>query len=425
MKNFIEFMKQGITPYHSVAAGKEMLREAGFQEVSMEDAWDFTEQREKQCGYMTSPVDGVLYAWVVEPEYRAGDAIRIGIAHTDYPCLHIKPAGMIHGAYELLDVEVYGGPILPTWLDRPLGIAGRVMVEEEGRVVARLFDSAAPVVTIPNLPIHFNREVNKGVELKRQIDMRPLAGRDLSKNWLTEYVCERLNVEACQLLDFDLYVYLYEAPVVTGVKQDLLLAPRLDNQTSCYALLAAICEKLQSDAPAAGLSLIALYDNEEVGSTTRGGADSALASMLLEKIYDGMAMDGIRLKEAILKGRCLSLDVAHALHPNHPERFDAENTGKMGDGVIIKLSSTQRYAYEAVAVAEAVQICKKQQIAMHRHVNHSDQPGGSTMGPIFASWLPMPTIDMGVPLMAMHSACELMALSDEEALVAFAKAFLE
>lgn len=431
MKEFMEFLNKAITPYHSVQVGKEMLQAVGFQELSMEEAWNLTGNGCR--GYYASPAAGVLLAFAVDANYKEGDAFRLAVAHTDYPCLHVKPAAEKNGAYSLLDVEVYGGPILNTWLDRPLGIAGRVMVEEpDGEIIAKLVKSEGAVLTIPNLPIHFNREVNKGVEIKKQVDLCPLAGMGLGEGWFTEYLAKLAETTPEQILDFDIYVYNEDQAALVGVNGDMLSSPRLDNQTSCYALLKAIsarveecnCNFIDEMTPHAGLSIIALYDNEEVGSNSRQGADSALATMLLEKIYDGMYFPGIRLKEAIMKSRCLSLDVAHALHPNHPEKYDPSNTGKFGDGVVIKLSSTQRYAYEPQIVAEAVQLCRKWDIPMHRHVNHSDQPGGSTMGPMMAAWLPMPTLDMGVPIMAMHSSRELMHKDDQKALEKFAKYFL-
>lgn len=418
MNDFLEFLKGAKTSYHSVTVAKTQLESAGFRELSMEEPWSL----KRPGAYMCAPSDSMLYAFVLGNDYEPGDAMRLAVAHTDYPCLHIKPGAEVKGS-TLLDVEVYGGPILNTWLDRPLGIAGRVYVESEGKVEKVLVDSGRGVVTIPNLPIHFNRDVNKGVELKKQIDLRPLAGCGYEEGWFANYVAELCHCKRSQLLDYDLFLYVAEAPEYVGLHEELVSAPRLDNQTSCYALLQGIIEKMKCLSPC-GLSIIALYDNEEVGSTTKQGADSALYTMLLEKIYEGLFGQMKHLKEAILKSRMISLDVAHALHPSHPERYDTENTGKLGDGVILKLSSNQRYAYDPQIVAETMLMCRDYGIPYAKHVNHSDQPGGSTMGPVLSSWLPMPTLDAGVPILAMHSARELMHRGDMEALVAFAKAFL-
>ncbi len=423
MKSFMTFLNEAVTPYHSVLLAKEMLKSAGFEELSMGEPWSFVAP--KSQAYFTSPTDGTLFAWVIPAGYQAGDAFRLAAAHTDYPCLHIKPSAEVNGEYCLLNTEVYGGPILNTWLDRPLGIAGRVMIENaDGGIRTEFIKSDRSLVTIPNLPIHFNREVNKGIELSRQVDMRPLAGTKLSEGWLQAYLAKECGVMPEQILESDLYLFQTEPACVTGWDAELISSPRLDNQTSCYALIRAVIERAKQQKEG-GLCVISLYDNEEVGSKTRQGADSALAQMLLEKLYDAFGFCTVRLHEAVMKSRCLSLDVAHALHPNHPERYDAKNTAKLSDGVVLKLSSTQKYAYEPLAVAEALRLCKAKGIPVCRHTNHSDQPGGSTMGPLMASWLPMPTIDAGVPIMAMHSARELMSWKDEEAMISFAQAFLE
>lgn len=417
MKEFIEYVREAKTPYHCVKAAKERLAEGGFRELRMEEPWKL-----ESGAYMCSPADSMLYAFVIGSGYKQGDAMRLAVAHTDYPCLHIKPAAEVKGSC-LLDVEVYGGPILNTWLDRPLGVAGRVYVDNEGKVEKRLVDSERAVATIPNLPIHFNKDVNKGVELKKQIDLRPLAGAGYEEGWFEEYVAELSYCKPEKLLDFDLYLYLTEQPETIGLNGELLSSPRLDNQTSCYALISALNARASEYNPN-GLYAIALYDNEEVGSMTKQGADSTLFSMLLEKLYEGLFGDTSLLKEAIVKSRMLSLDVAHALHPNHPEKYDAANTGKLGEGVIMKLSSTQRYAYDPQIVAEAVLACRENEIPFVKHVNHSDQHGGSTMGPVLSAWLPMPTMDVGVPILAMHSARELMHVADMNALIAFASIFL-
>ncbi len=426
--DFLDYLNRAITPYHAVDTCREALERAGFVELSMGEEWDLgaVMARTGVAGFYTMPTDGMMYAWVVGNAYDAGEAFRLAIAHTDYPCLHVKPMGEMNSAYSLLDCEVYGGPILNTWLDRPLGIAGRAVIDSEDGVTVSLFQSETPVAVIPNLPIHFNRDVNKGVELKKSVDLRPLVGggaEAMTAGWLRKFVAEQVGVGPDDILDVDAYLYNAAEASICGLNNDLLVSGRIDNQSSCYALLKGILNARTSRN--VGLSIIGLFDNEEVGSNTRQGADSTLTSMLLEKIYDGLSMEQMRLREAIVKSRLLSLDVAHALHPNHPEKFDSDNSGKLGQGVVMKLSSTQRYAYEPVMVGEAVKLCRDNRIPYCQHVNHSDQPGGSTMGPIMAARLPMPAMDMGVPILAMHSASETMNLKDEQALVDFAKCFLE
>lgn len=409
------FIKKNVTSCHLTETLTKILSEEGFTMLSMGEPWKL------QAGaYMSAPSDSLLFAWVIGEDYNAGDAMRIGVAHTDYPTFHIKPAAEIQSDYCLLDTEAYGGAILPSWFDRPLGVAGRVFYRDGERCAMRLVDSIVPVVTIPNQAIHYNRDVNKGVEVKKQLDMRPLAGTKTRPGWFRSYVSSLADCEEEDLLDYDLWLYNSDEPETVGIAQDMISSPRLDNQTSCYALSEALCE---AAVKRKGLVLAAFYDNEEIGSQTKQGADSALLKMLLEKIYDGLAMAPVRLSEAVMKSRMISCDVAHAMHPNHPERFDAANSAVFGDGIVLKMSVNQRYTYEASMISEMELLCRKYAIPYKKHVNHSDMPGGSTMGPLVSSWLPMPTLDVGVPIMAMHSARELMAKQDMEAFTAFAKAF--
>ncbi len=413
-----EFLKESVSPYHCVDVTRRRLEEEGFVRLDFAEAWKLT-----AGAYYVTPSETMLFAFVIGGDYTPGAAMRLAIAHTDWPCLHLKPRAEFAGHYNRLDAEVYGGPILNTWLDRPLGLAGRVCIEKNGSVETQLFDSETPVITIPNLPVHFNSDVNRGVELKKQVDMCPIGGVGREEGWLARYVAEGCYCAPEHLLDLDLYVYNADAPTAVGIDGELLLSPRLDNLTSCYALLQGILARNASET-SGGLSIIGLYDNEEIGSQTKQGADSVLFSMLLEKIYEGRFGSATLYKEAIAKSRLLSLDVAHALHPNHPERYDVVNTGSLGDGMIMKLSSNQRYAYDGEIVAEAVLLCREHGISFAKHMNHSDQGGGSTMGPAASAWLPMPTLDAGVPILAMHSACELMYAEDQAALERFAEVFL-
>ena len=432
--DFISFLNRAVTPYHSVSVLQEKLREQGFTELSMGEEWDLCGlvRREGTAGFFTSPTEGLLFAFTVGSGYTAGSGFKLAAAHTDYPCLHVKPSGEINGSYALLDTEVYGGPILNTWLDRPLGLAGRAVINTADGISVKLFSSGSAIAVIPNLPIHFNREVNKGVELKKQLDLRPLTGGGalpLSPGWLKKTVAELISVSEGwdvppeEILDIDAYLYNAAKAETAGLHGELLCSGRLDNQTSCYALLKGILAAKENEND--GLAVTMWFDNEEIGNTTQKGADSALPSMLLEKIYDGLAMEPVRLREAIVNSRLLSLDVAHALHPNHPEKFDTENSGALGSGVILKMSANQRYSYDPLAIGEAIRLCGEYSIPYKRHVNHSDIAGGSTMGPVLSSRLPMPALDMGVPILAMHSASETMQLSDETALVEFTTHFLE
>ena len=416
ISEFQEYIRKAVTPFHSVEAGISLLRQAGFEELTMTAPFNLCPKGK----YFVKPYDTMLFAFTIGEGEMGAQALHIAAAHTDYPCLHLKPtAELAANGYLRLNTEVYGGPILNTWLDRPLSLAGRVALRSENtyKPELRLYNADRPLLTIPNLAVHMNRKVNEGVELKKQSDLLPLFGlhekEGQDAQYLLSFLAGELQCKKEDILDFDLYVYNAEEGVRVGVNQEFFSSPRLDNQTSCYALLRALMDGNRAD----GINLIALYDNEEVGSHTKQGADSLLLMLLLEKIYAALGMDKTALNEAVLRSFLFSVDVAHAIHPNHPEKYDPVNHSRMNDGVVFKISVNQRYTYDGEAVAIAQQICEKAGAKFKKFVNHADMPGGGTLGPIISSWLPMKTVDIGVPLLAMHSARELMGMEDEEHLI--------
>lgn len=418
----MQYMKKSVSPYHAVEEGVRILQAAGFEELAMTKPFVLTEGGK----YYVKPYATTLFAFTAGAVRKESQTFHLAAAHTDYPCLHVKPtAELAQKGYLRLNTEVYGGAILNTWLDRPLSLAGRVALRgEEGcELKLQLFDAGRPLMTIPNLAVHMNREVNKGIELKKQCDMLPLFGLASGKwkepDYFLSFLAEELQCKKEDILDFDLYVYNTEAGTLLGAEQEFFSSPRLDNLTSCYALLEALIHGKRSE----GINLIALYDNEEIGSKTKQGADSALLNMLLEKIYAGFGLDRTALNEAILRSFLFSVDVAHALHPNHPEKYDPVNYSLMNDGVVFKINSNQRYTYDTEAIAAAQLLCEKAGAKFKKYVNHADMAGGGTLGPIISSWLPMKTVDIGIPLLAMHSACELMGIEDEEHLIAMMTEF--
>lgn len=416
ISEFQEYIRKAITPYHSVAAGISLLEQAGFEELVM--TAPFTLRAGGK--YFVKPYDTMLFAFTIGEGEMGAQVFHAAAAHTDYPCLHLKPtAELAANGYLRLNTEVYGSPILNTWLDRPLSLAGRVALRSENiyKPELRLYDAGRPLLTIPNLAVHMNRKVNEGIELKKQSDLLPLfglhAGDEQETQYLLGFLAGELQCKKEDILDFDLYLYNAEEGMRLGVNQEFFSAPRLDNQTSCYALLRALMDGKRVD----GINIIALYDNEEVGSRTKQGADSMLLMLLLEKIYAAFGMDKIALNEAILRSFLFSVDVAHAIHPNHPEKYDPVNHSRMNDGIVLKMGINQRYTYDGEAIAIAQQICEKVGAKFKKFVNHADMPGGGTLGPIISSWLPMKTVDIGVPILAMHSARELMGIEDEEYMV--------
>lgn len=419
-----EFITDATSPYHVVAKTKQILDAEGFTELPFATAWNL----ENGGRYYTIPYGTTLYAFTVGQEANNLPSLRIATAHTDHPCFHIKPyPDMKEHGYLKINTETYGGPILNTWLDRPLSVAGKVCLKSDSVMHPNtvLFDAKVPLLTIPNLAIHINREVNKGVELNKQTDISPVIGlineTMNDKNFFIEYLAKQLQVTPEEILDFDLSVYCCEEPTVLGMNEEFFSSPRLDNLTSVAACLRAILtDKNEKD-----IHVIALYDNEEIGSRTKQGADSSLTSLLLEKIYTGMGHGRANLFNAYFNSLLLSVDVAHCLHPNYLAKNDPTSYCELGKGVVFKLDSTQKYAYDTEAVAILEQICQAHDVKYQKFVNRSDSQSGSTLGSIISSWIPIKTVDIGVPLLAMHSARELMGTLDQVELEKILEAFFK
>lgn len=416
--NLIDYINKSTAPYQVVEESKNMLLDADFTELKMNEKWKL----EIGKSYFVVPYPTTLIGFTIGENWDKTDNFRIAAAHTDHPGFRLKPRSEMNmDGYLKLNTEVYGGPILNTWMDRPLSLAGRVALRSEDpfHPKMRYVDIKKPLLTIPNLAIHVNREVNKGVELNKQTDTIPLIGmitEGLSnlnkdkKGFFLDFLANWLEVDKEEILDYDMYVYNAEQGGMLGLNDEFISSPRLDNLTSCYALLKGIISGKRKE----GINLIALYDNEEIGSRTKQGADSLLLSMILDKIYLGLGLtpdDGI---EAITDSLLISVDVAHAVHPNKPEKYDPINQTFLNEGVVFKIDSNQKYTYDTEAIAILQQVCERSNVKYQKFVNRSDMPGGGTLGPIISSWLPMKTVDLGIPLLAMHSAREMMGTKDQE-----------
>lgn len=415
-KALFELLEAGVTPYHTVEHCVKRLEDAGFEELFYEKKWNLETGKK----YYVNHHGTALFAFQTpeKMEENGKPAIRIAAAHTDYPCLRIKPsADVVMNAYAQVNVEVYGGAILNTWLDRPLGIAGRVAVRSKNPFAPELhlYRSPKSLLTIPNLAIHMNREVNEGVKLNRQVDMLPILGlipeEKKTADYFLSFLSEELNVAKEDILDFELSVFCTEGPEYVGIQNDFISSPRLDNLTSVSGLVSAIIDADRKD----GMNIIALFDHEEIGSRTKQGAGSLFFREMLERILKAVGREET-LEEDLYQSMMLSVDVAHGLHPNQPGKMDITNKPVLGKGFCIKEACVQSYATDCESVAIVQQICDSSNIPYQKFVNRSDMPGGGTLGAIAASLLPVKTVDIGIPLLAMHSARELMGSCDMEAL---------
>ena len=419
-KELLDFIASAPSPCHTVAASAEKLCRAGFEELELGGAW----QLSRGGRYFVRVYGTTLLAFTV----GAAGPLRMAAAHTDFPCFRLKPAaGLVREGYGLLNVETYGGLILRSWLDRPLGLAGKVVLrgEDAFHPEMRLVDFGRPLVTIPSLAIHMDREVNKEGALNPQKDMLLLAalfGGEAEEDWWMQALAELAGVPAEDILSYELSTYPWEQGCTLGLAEELVSSPRLDNLTSVWACLEGLVDATK-DGVSDGVRLVALFDNEEVGSRTKQGAGSAVLMEVLRRIY--AAEDGARLSAALAGGFLLSVDVAHGLHPNHMSKSDPAVRPVLGGGVVIKQAASQAYAGDAEAVAIVRALCEERGIAHQDFVNRSDSRGGSTLGSIASALVPVRTMDVGVPILAMHSARETMGAADEMALTALVQAVLE
>lgn len=409
--DLMAFLKNGTSPYHVVEYGSRELEQAGFLELELKDAW----QLHQGGAYFVKVYGSTLIAFRLGKE---DGPLHLAAAHTDFPCLRVKPSAELHmRGYGKVNVEIYGGMIRESWLDRPLSLAGKVVLRTEDPYApeARLVDLQRPVMTIPRLAIHMNRAVNKGVELNPQKDMLPLMtmlGDNLEEKYLLSCLAEAAGCQKEEILSYELTVYPWEEPCLLGVKNEFLSSPRLDNLTSVKACLKGMC----SSSGQKGLSVIALFDNEEVGSRTKQGAASQILPMILQRIYRQLDPTGESYERNVAGGFFLSLDVAHAVHPNYPEKNDVTNFPVLNGGVTLKMACSQSYAGDAEAIGIVSALCMEHEIPYQYYVNRSDIPGGSTLGSILSAQLPIRTMDIGVPILAMHSARETMGAADQEAI---------
>lgn len=424
--HLIKYIKGCTSPYHTVDTSLQLLLDAGFTELSLEEPWSLT-----SGNYVVNIYGTTLFAFHVGEDYR--HSLRIASAHTDFPAIRVKPNPITDvKGYTKLNVEMYGGLIQNTWLDRPLGAAGTVVLKGENPydVDAVLFDTKRPIAIIPNLAIHMNRNVNDGVALNRQKEMLPIIMMKQESVDLTEsevdawntFLAEEINCDPSEILSYEITLYPVTDGILVGTDFDFISSPRLDNLTSCFGVLAGIVEAQKNQID--GIRCAILFDNEEVGSRTKQGGAGMLLPNLLERVYRSLGLSRDDMDVDVTRGFMISSDVAHGLHPNYPEKNDITNFPVLNGGVTLKQACSQSYAGDARAIAIVKGLCEEAGVAYQIYVNRSDIPGGSTVGSISSAMLPMRTMDIGLPLLAMHSAVETMGARDQEQLNLLMQHFL-
>lgn len=415
-------LKNSQSAFACVCHNMKRLQDEGFEVLDYKDNWEL----KKGGRYVVNHYGTTLYAFTIGKNYKTGDMLRMAGAHTDYPCLRIKPSADFRTeGYAQVNLEVYGGPILNTWYDRPLGVAGRVIVRSENpfEPTQLLYASKKPVMIIPNLAIHMNREVNDGVKVNKQVDLMPVVDlidkEDATNDYFLSFIAEELQVNKEDILDFELNTYVYEDPCYVGIKDTMISAPHLDNHTSVVGCVSALIDAKRED----GINFIALFDHEEIGNRSKQGAASLFTRDIVVRILRSLGASEEEIDRTIYGAMFLSVDVAHGLHPNKREKMDITNHPVLGKGFCIKSACAQSYATDAMPISVVMGICDKNEIPYQRFVNRSDVVGGGTLGGVVSTILPVNTVDIGIPLLGMHSSRELMATSDMDSLKDFITAY--
>ena len=410
MNNYIEsllqFMDASVCNFLAVDTIKQMLSKNGYVEKRIEQPL----QCQPGDKFFVTKNDSAIFAIKIGSRPISETGFKIITAHSDSPCFRIKPHPEMLSGDRLvrLNTEVYGGPILYTWFDRPLSLAGRVILRGESALkpVTRLLKIDEPILMIPHLAIHFNRSVNEGNALSKQKDMLPILTRiseSLSANGLlVNYIAKSLNVAVDEILDFDLFLYNTQPATLTGLNKEFVMSGRLDDLSMAHAAITAIIEATDDDATC----ISAIFDNEETGSGTKQGAHSPVLSNLLRRIAECQGVNYDGFCQAVGRSFMISADNAHAFHPNYAEKYDPTNHPALGGGPVIKINANCKYMTDAHSAAIFKSLCNEAGAPCQYFVNHSDVAGGSTLGNIFTGQLDIEGVDVGNPLLAMHSACE-------------------
>ena len=413
MEKLMQFLDKAHSVYHSIALLKAQLEEAGYTPVREDQPWNLQKGGKY---YMLRGGTALMAFRIPEGEARG---FMMSASHSDRPTFKLKENGELKGTYTRLSVERYGGMIVTPWLDRPLSVAGRVLVESEKGIVSRLVDLDRDLMLIPNVAIHMNRNVNDGYKWDLTKDVLPLLGGKEAAGKL-----EAMLEEAAggKILGRDLFLYVRDQAKTWGVDGEYLSAPALDDLACAWCCTQGFLAAESSKS----IPMLCVFDHEEVGSASNQGADSNLLETVISRICDSLNLD----KTALLaRSMLVSADNAHGLHPNHPELADPQNAPVVGGGVAVKFNATLRYTTDGLSAALLRKAFAKAGVSTQTYYNRADMPGGSTLGCIALSHVSVPSVDIGLPQLAMHSAYETCALSDardlEKAMAAYYGCTLE
>ena len=407
INNLMNFLDASPSVYHAVANLEAELKNAGYAPLSEGDRWDLVPGGK----YYLTRGGSAIMAFRIPGGTPTG--FMMSASHSDRPTFKIKENGELAGAYTRLAVERYGGMLIAPWLDRPLSVAGRVLVETENGIESKLLNIDKDLLLIPNVAIHMNRQANDGYKWNPAVDVLPLMGGKDTKGKFASILEEAAGGK---ILGSDLFLYIRQKASIWGLEDEYVSSAALDDLECAWGCTQGFLNAAESDA----IPVLCVFNNEEVGSSSSEGADSNLLSGLLERICDALDLDLYRM---LARSFMVSADNAHALHPNHPELADPTNAPVLGNGVVLKFNASQRYCTDGVSAAIFRKVCAKADVPVQTYCNRADLPGGSTLGNISLHHVSVPTADIGLPQLAMHSCYETAAVKDADYLVDAMAAF--
>ncbi len=415
--SLLRFLDNSPCNFFAVDTIRRELENNGFSELNLSDRWVL----KKGGKYYTTKNDSAIFAFTIGEKAMEELGVKIITAHSDSPCFRVKPNPIIKSENGIikLNTEVYGGPILYTWFDRPLSVAGRAILKGADALhpVTKLLRINRPILVIPHLAIHFNRAVNEGNPLSKQKDMLPILAKvnDTAEkdNLLLNLIAKELNVEIQDILDFDLMLYDCEKATFVGLNNEFISSGRIDDLSMAHAAITAVIEGTDTDTT----KVAAIFDNEETGSGTKQGAASPVLANILHRINEAFGGSDSDFYRAISKSFMVSADNAHAFHPNYSEKYDPTNHPFLGGGPVIKINANCKYMTDAHSAAIFRSLCEEAGSPYQYFVNHSDVAGGSTLGNILTSQIDIEGVDVGNPILAMHSVRETGSAEDHNNMV--------
>jgi len=415
LRDLMDFLDSSVTMFHAINECEKVLQKSGFIYLPENEKWDINKGK-----YYTKRNSSSLIAFdIAEGDYH----FQISAAHSDSPTFKLKDKPIIEAnGYLKLNVEGYGGMINATWLDKPLTLAGRVMVNTDTGIETRLLHINRDLFIIPNVPIHFNREINKGFAFNNQVDMLPIfSAGNLKESDFDNMIAKELGIESGDILAKDLYLVNRQKAAIIGFDNELISSGRLDDLECVYTSLRGFVEAENKNH----INVFAVFDNEEVGSITKQGAMSTFLASTLDRVNTALGKSEEEYYTAIAKSMLISCDNAHAIHPNHPELFDVKNRPVLNQGIAIKESANQKYTTDAFSRSILRKILEKKNIPYQTFANRSDIAGGSTLGNLSNTAVSMNAVDIGLPQLAMHSAYETAGTKDVGYAFDTLKAFFE